>query len=348
MADRIREDVQSPYLNIEEFVGQTLIAPRELISRKVICSNVQTIMTEAQAQDVGGGSGTVRTTLSNQLQSLNFRLLSTSPGCLLNARVVLVLPMLIHHICGNNTVAAAGGFANYSAGGAHGVRGAAAATFAAQFAPRRNGILKACRSVTSTVNSTVSFSCRPSEIIGVMETMFDQTGTQTAVYNDPEESAWGNTDGACRAAAAAATAAPVVVNGVACPRGDLVRVRNIWNPADSDLTTAMVNKGFQARRADLRSGGGAEDGGLKPDYASTTQTSYYKYDYRSCLLVPPFKTFNTDIYSRSPTWLPYIDSLDLMLSFKTPNEVKAALFQAASMLEGGNTYQIQNWDIGFI
>ena len=136
------------------------------------------------------------------------------------------------------------------------------------------------------------------------------------------------------------------MNGVQCPPGDLVRVRAIWNPAESDLTTPMVNKGFQARRADMRSGGGAENGGLKPDYVGTTETSYYKYDYRSCLLVPPFKTFNTDIYARSPSWLPYIDSLDLMLSFKTPNEVKAALFQAASMLEGGNSYKIQNWDIG--
>ena len=187
----IREDVQSPYLDIQEFVGQTLIAPRELISRKVICSNVQTIMTEAQAQDVGGGSATVRTTLSNQLQQLNFRLLSTSPGALLNAKVVLVCPFLIHHISGNNTVAAAGGFANYSAGGAHGVRGAAAAQFAAQFAPRRNGVLKACRSVTSTINSSVSYSVRPSEVIGVMEQMFDQTGTQTGVYTSPEEFAWG-------------------------------------------------------------------------------------------------------------------------------------------------------------
>ena len=81
MADaRIREDVESPYLQINEYMGQALFGPKELISRKVVCSNVQTIATETQASDVGAQSAVIRTNFSNLLQQLNFRILSTSPG----------------------------------------------------------------------------------------------------------------------------------------------------------------------------------------------------------------------------------------------------------------------------
>ena len=36
---RMREDVESAYLDVTEFVGQTLTGPRELITRRVLCSN---------------------------------------------------------------------------------------------------------------------------------------------------------------------------------------------------------------------------------------------------------------------------------------------------------------------
>ena len=39
----LREDVQSAYLDITEFTGQSLTGPRELITRRVLCSNVPTL-----------------------------------------------------------------------------------------------------------------------------------------------------------------------------------------------------------------------------------------------------------------------------------------------------------------
>ena len=68
---------------------------------------------------------------------------------------------------------------------------------AGQVAPRRNGLLKACSSITSTVNSTVSFTFRPDEGLDVMEQIFTQPGVagQTGVYSEEESSCWGNNDG---------------------------------------------------------------------------------------------------------------------------------------------------------
>ena len=96
----MREDVESAYLDITEFTGQSLTGPRDLISRKVLCSNTQILMSEADA--VGTDAG-VRTGKSNKLQQLNFRLLSTSPGACLNAKVELVCPMIFHHMVGHDS-----------------------------------------------------------------------------------------------------------------------------------------------------------------------------------------------------------------------------------------------------
>ena len=94
MADsRMREDVESAYLDITEYVGQSLTGPRELITRRILCSNPQVTMTEADASAAGANAHTVRTNLSNKLRQLNFRILSTSPGACLNAKVVLTLPL---------------------------------------------------------------------------------------------------------------------------------------------------------------------------------------------------------------------------------------------------------------
>ena len=50
MADsRMREDVESAYLDITEYVGQSLTGPRDLITRRILCSNPQITITEAAA-----------------------------------------------------------------------------------------------------------------------------------------------------------------------------------------------------------------------------------------------------------------------------------------------------------
>ena len=120
MADsRMREDVESAYLDITEYVGQSLTGPRELITRRILCSTPQVIMTEADAAQAGAAAHAVRTNLSNKLRQLNFRILSTSPGACLNAKVVLTLPLFLHH-CRNSVHGATGTLANYEGGGGGG------------------------------------------------------------------------------------------------------------------------------------------------------------------------------------------------------------------------------------
>ena len=77
----LREDVQSAYLDITEFTGQSLTGPRELITRRVLCSNVQQVMTTVQAETVDANAATAQFNFrtgggNNPLQQLNFRILS--------------------------------------------------------------------------------------------------------------------------------------------------------------------------------------------------------------------------------------------------------------------------------
>ena len=346
----MREDVESAYLDITEYTGQSLTGPRDLISRRVVCSNPQITMTEAQAgriPDAGAAAFVAGST--NTLQALNFRILSTSPGAMLNSKVVLVLPMFIHHMSAHDMTAAAT-MSYYSQVGAAdaGEHGLCKAQVASQYAPRRNGILKACRNISTTVNSTVSFSVNPSDGLDVMEQIFTQQGTsgQTGVYNEAEDAAWGNTDGRVGGVAADN------VNATANARLGWGRYRSIFNPAESAFNGFQVNKGFINRRQDFRSGGGAlTDAGLPGGINVFTRggvnnTSYCKYDYKTTLSVPPFKTFQKDIYSRSPTWIPYIDSCDVMLNFHDQDRVKSALLACSSIGEGEGTQFVQSYDYG--
>ena len=66
------------------------------------------------------------------------------------------------------------------------------------------------------------------------------------------------------------------------------------------------------------------------------------------------KTFQKDIYCRTPSWIPYADSIDLMLNFKSAIEIKAALMQAPSVGEvvssGGRAAvgtMLQDYSVGF-
>ncbi len=346
---RMREDVESAYLDITEYTGQSLTGPRDLISRRVVCSNPQVTIDEASAAHAyANGAHAAAKVPSNRLQQLNFRILSTSPGAMINSKVVLVLPLFIHHMNGHT----GGGatvqqyYTQAAAGVAAGENGVIREALGGQYAPRRNGILKACRNISTTVNSTVSFQVNPADGLDVMEQIFTQVGTSgaTGVYNDEEAGSWGNTDGSVGGAAAD-------INVIANTRPGFGRVRQIFNPGEADGGALMQNKGFMDRRADLRSGGGAlmddgTEGGIN-DTDRTSAVTYIKYDYKTTLSVPPFKTFQKDIYSRSPTWIPYIDSCDVMLNFYGQDRVKSALLQCASFGEAGNPSFVQDYDYAF-
>ena len=354
---RMREDIQSAYLSINEFMGQSLTGPRELITRKVLCSNPQVITSDIEAaNDVTGANGgpAIRNAKDATFNQLNFRVLSTSPGALLNAKVELVCPMIFHHMITGDNADTAVTVDNWSGGADAGnpVVGMTTPITGGQYAPRRNGILKACRTISSTINSTVSFSFRPDEGLDVMEQIFTQEGVagQTGVYNESESGAWGNNDGCVgivsgvNHAAGVTTAAPALQGWK--------RARSYYHPVESaaNSRTATPNKGFIERRADFRSGGGAAaPAGLSSFTRNVAQMNFCRYDYRTTLSIPPFKTFQKDIYCRTPSWIPYADSIDLMLNFKAAPEIKAALLQCASAGEvaAATTRMIQDYSVGF-
>ena len=181
----------------------------------------------------------------------------------------------------------------------------------------------------------------------MFEQIFTQEGVsgQTGIYNESECSAWGNTDGLVGAAPAGG--ATIHVNA----RQGFKRVRDVFNGSSSS-DVVVPNKGFIDRRADMRSGGGADPingtqyAGIN-NYNRAADDTFIKYDYKTTLIIPPFKTFNKDIYCRSPSWIPYCDSCDLMLNFKGPEYVKEALLQCASMYESRNVQQVGDYDVSF-
>ena len=87
----------------------------------------------------------------------------------------------------------------------------------------------------------------------MFEQIFTQEGVsgQTGVYNESEAGSWGNTDGVVGGAVGAQ------VVGAGMGRVGLARVRNIFRGAEA-VTAQIPNKGFISRRADMRSGGGAD------------------------------------------------------------------------------------------
>ena len=150
-SEPLRKDVPSPYISITNYQGSTLVGPKELITRKVRSSQSITPFTQ-----------------------INFRVLATSPSALLNARIYLTVPLRfsLPKVSPADQVAGAAG-QNSAAGDF---------TVACNVAPRRNALLKAMQSITTTVNSTVSFSTRTSEALAVAEQLFMPQEAFTFVF----------------------------------------------------------------------------------------------------------------------------------------------------------------------
>ena len=295
-SEPLRKDVPSPYISITNYQGSTLIGPKELITRKVYSS--QSI------------------TAASPFTQLNFRVLATSPMALLNARCYLTVPLRFSNarvVAGNAASNAAG--VNIANGNF---------TVDCNVAPRRNALLKAMQSVTTTVNSTVSFSTRSSEALAVAEQLFMPQEAFTFVGTEiaEESGTWGPTEGGSVGPDAAAAAA--AVNGIVYPRGSLMSLRKRYNSMRAARKTSSRgdNRGFVQRAAEFRSGSNA--GGTQVDV-----------DMRTALWVPPFKCFTKDQYSRSPTWLPHCDNIDLLISWKRGNALKSALLMGAQKGDSG-------------
>lgn len=298
-SEPLRKDVPSPYISITNYQGSTLIGPKELITRKVYSS--QSIVP------------------ASPFTQLNFRLLSTSPSALLNARMYLTVPL---SFTSARTVPSNGPSPNNLA--------TTNFTVGVNCAPRRNALLKGMQSLTTTINSTVSFSTRPSEALAVAEQIFMPqeafgfVGTETA----EETGTWGPCEGFRVGPDSNAVSNQ---GGINFPRGNLLDIKKRFNGrrvvADAANSGRGANRGFAQRVADFRSD-------------SDNNGAIVNTDYRTALWVPPFKCFNKDQYSRSPSWIPHADNIDIMISWKRGNALKSALLMAAQKHDFGAAAQV--------
>ena len=301
-SEPLRKDVPSPYISITNYQGSTLVGPKELITRKVYSS-----------QNI---------TAASPFTQLNFRILATSPAALLNARMYLTVPLRysVPIACPANAVAGAAG-QNVIA---------SSFTVATNCAPRRNALLKAMQSITTTINSTVSFSTRSSEALAVAEQLFMPQEAFTFVGTEmaEETGTWAASEGGACGPDRAAYAANF-------PRGALLNVRKRFCGLNANATFSnrATNKGFEQRAADFRSAG-------------NNQGTSVDIDLRTALWVPPFKCFTKDQYSRSPTWLPHCDNIDILISWKRANALKSALLMCAQKGDSGAVGQHSLVDYG--
>ena len=304
---RLREDVISPLLKVSTFKGYTLTGPKEAIVRKVYSNQVVATTAANGAAHTGANQNE-----QGSFTQLNFRILGTSPTAMLNARVRLVVPLRFYApnaaIGDNATILTAG---NDSFDGI-------------VVGPRRNGLLKAFSTISTIINNTTSFSVRPDECLAPAEQCFTQLREfgMTGVNNDEESGWWGpDFDGS-------GSIPTTQTNGY--PSGGLTQL-GLWEGYNSET---KVNVAAAQRRADFI------DSTVCTGWAREViaEKRVIEYDYRSDLFVPPFKMFDYPTMSKSPTYIPYADQIEVAVHWKSLDEIKSALLLSKGRNQGASRY----------
>ena len=63
------------------------------------------------------------------------------------------------------------------------------------------------------------------------------------------------------------------------------------------------------------------------------------FNYTTDLYIPPFKKFDFPTVSKSPTYIPYADQIEVALHWKSLAEIKSALLLGKGPGQGGRTLQ---------
>ena len=308
MSSTARYDATADSIKISSYRGTTLLGPNAQLTKKIYANETYT-------------AGEANFTTSS------FRILGTAAGSLIDAKVYLVCPLTFGSLCGTNmndapvNAAGAGMLWNGMAIG-----------------PRRNGLWKAFSSVSTTVNSSVSFNVRPRESERQMNDIFSdgslpsemghETGTLGPDHCIQPEQFNGNRDLTGVVAAQFAGAAGFTGAG-----GPL----NVW-PAYGEFfdqygpgSVEAVNGAFARRRADFLGGLTAADAGRK-----------VQYDMVTCLQIPPFASHKMEPYQRTPTQLPWISSIDVTCHWETLYKQKLLITKNTrnGMAVAGNDYHL--------
>ena len=298
-----RVDRVSDFVKIRAYKGSTLTGPEAILSKKILAT--------------GPHKGTTN------FGTTQFRLLGTSPQALVNSRLTVVLPLTFSALSltdmDNATVVAAP--QKWSS---------------VQVAPRRNGAQKAMQSLSCTVNSSVSFSTRPDElecfddIFSTDDMPYYQGGRSTGTLGPDAEISPQEFAKPVRFGGAEVAATNVLVNGWFPRHAAVTRFRTAetaganWTGAvdrQPHVSTARrhaygplrksyppgsvaaLNKGFTNRRTEfLRN--------------QDRQGQNITMDYVTCLNIPPCSCYDFGKYQNTTTWLPSINSLDLIIQWK--------------------------------
>ena len=283
-SSKLREDIVSPLLKVSTYKGFTLTGPKDAITRRVMSS-----------QSISPGD--------TAFTQLNFRLLGTSPSCMLDARVRLVVPLRFSRPVSNN----AAGNGEVAAG--------AEGWDLCNVGPRRNGLLKSFSTLSTIINNTTSFSVRPDESLAAAEQAFPQcrefgfTGS-----NNTEEGGWWGPDWTGNGTIATRNNAPANF-----PIGDLKRLGLIHtsNPQ------AANNRAAAERTAEFLLA--LKRDGANALYDNVNRRMEIEYDYTTELFIPPFKKFDYPTVSKAPTYIPYADQIEVACHWKSLGEIKANL-----------------------
>ena len=298
-SDKLREDIVSPLLKVSTYKGFTLTGPREAIVRKVYSSQSQTAGAGVFAQG--------NAVHESSFTQLNFRLLGTSPACMLNARIRLVVPLRFYMPSSDadvQAIVANQAWDNIAVG------------------PRRNGLLKSFSSISTIINNTTSFSVRPDESLAVAEQAFPQCREFGATgFNNTEEGGWFGPDWRGSGKINQTAAAPL-------PLGDLARLGAIQH-FDCDAGT---NRAAAERRREFLGQIKRTAIGFGPA-ANLPVREVITYDYVTDLFIPPFKKFDYPTVSKAPTYIPFADQIELACHWKAIGDIKSNLLLGKGKLQ---------------
>ena len=303
-----RYDAKSSKIKISSYRGTTLQTPDAVISRKIYAN-------EAYNNN------------STNFTTSQFRILGTASGSLMRAKVYLVAPLRCSALAGQN-------FDDSADDGPMNWRHCT-------IGPRRNGLWKAIQSITTTVNSTTSYTVRPAEQV-CWEDIFDDgnlpyTGGRETGTLGPDHTIQPEVLEFLGVRATALGVSQQTINGGAGAQeyyrvaGSRVTAYGELNDVYGPFNGDAVNTAFSARRTAF----------LTDCTEGVGQT--VNHDFVTCLNVPPFACYRTEPYQITPTNIPFLSSCDVTINWDRNIKNRLMLTKGQKMgatHPSGNTYTL--------
>ena len=291
MSSRI--DNKSEKIQVKQYIGTTTTGPSGVISKRIFAN-----------ESYPGGS--------TQFTTSQFRILGTSSGSLLSSAVTLVCPLRFTHL------------AAVSPDGTTLLPNAYWSTING-VGPRRNALARCMQSITTTVNSSVSFAVRSAEMRG-WDSIYSTDSYPK--YQGGRETGTLGPDGVVQpelydlsVVPATGIAANGSVAGAGAPLAYSQNTDYAWLPQGewANWDPRGVNQAFAERRRDFITGNGAKEPWLNANgsavAANLIAAQGIQMNAMTCLNIPPFQCYDTRPYQEMPSMLPFINSIDVTINW---------------------------------